>query len=43
MPNAMDYQDFRKNLAAVMQRVVDDCDVTIITRRGQGRGAHAPG
>lgn len=34
MPHAITYTDARKNLAAVMDRVVDDCDVTIITRRG---------
>ena len=33
MPDVINYTEARKNLAATMDKVCDDCDAVIITRR----------
>lgn len=38
---AISYSEVRNNLATVLDRVVDDSDATIITRRGDQEGDRA--
>jgi len=38
---ALNFSDVRSNLATVLDRVVDDCEPTIVTRRGDTEGERA--